>query len=184
MKKFFIITISFLTITLVLSGCGNNKVNDTDIDDERQMNNSVEGFNGEINSSWAEVEDEYNALEIEAKREVDEMDDITKNDIKELTDTIRTKYEVVKNGINENNKEDAKELYKASIKLQEIAKKDGTRVNHEITTLAENGEALIKHYYGEADRNYSDVLDEFKDVLDNIKDYTDEKWNEFLDLIK
>lgn len=184
MKKFFIITISFLTITLVLSGCGKDKVNDTDIDDDKKMNNSVEGFNGEINSSWSEVEDEYNAIEIEAKREVDEMDNITKNDIKELTDTIRIKYQVVKNGINENNKEDAKELYKASIKLQEIAKKDGNRVNHEITTLAENGEALVKHYYGEANRNYSDVLDEFKNVLDNIKDYTDEKWNEFLDLIK
>lgn len=184
MKKFFILTISFLAVTLILTGCGKGKVNDTDIDDDMQMNDSVEGFDGKINTSWDEVEDDYNALEIEAKREADEMDDVTSTDVKELTDTIRSKYQSVKNGITDENEEDAKELYKSAIKLREIAKKDGNRVDHEITTMSENAIELVKHYYGETNRNFNDVVDEFENTLDNIKDYTEDKWNEFLDLIK
>lgn len=184
MKKFLSLTFSVLVITLLLSGCGKDKVNDTDIDDNRTMNNSIEGFSGNIDTSWDEVEDEYNAVEIEAKREVDEMDDITASDVKALTDTVRTKYQNLKNGINENNKEDAKELYKSAIKLKEIAKKDGKRVDHDVATMAEDGIELVKQYYGEANRNFDDVVDEFENVLYNIKDYTEEKWNDFLDLIK
>lgn len=184
MKKFVKLTISLIVITVILSGCGKDKVNDTDINQNKRNSNSVEGFDGNINTSWDEVNDEYNAIEIEAKREIDSLDNITADDIKNLTNTIRNKYEIVKNGITDENEEDAKELYKASIKLQELLKKDGTPVEHEITHLAENAEELVKHYYGEADRNFNDVVNDFENGLDNIKDYTIDKWNELLDLLK
>ena len=183
MKKFLTITFSILLITILLTGC-NKKVDDTDIDEDNKIENSVRGFTGEINTSWDEVEEDYDNIELEAKREVADMNNITTNDIRELTNIIQTKYATVKNGITADNENDAKELYKASIKLQEIAKKDGTRVNHEITTLAENAEALVKHYYGKADKDFNSVKDDFESGLENIKDYAEDKWQEFVDLLK
>ena len=183
MKKFLTITFSILLITIILTGC-DKKVDDTDIDEDNEIEDSARKFTGEINTSWDEVEDDYDNIELEAKREVSNMNNVTTNDIKELTNTIQTKYASVKNGITDDNENDAKELYKVSIKLQEIAKKDGTRVDHEITTLAENAEALVKHYYGKADKDFDNVKEDFESGLENIKDYAEDKWQEFVDLLK
>ena len=101
-----------------------------------------------------------------------------------LLNTIQTKYTTIRNGITADNESDAKELYKASIKLQEIANKDGVRVNHEVTRLAENGEAMVKQFYGEAEDDFDDLKEDFENGLESIKNYTEDKWQEFMDLLK
>lgn len=181
MKKFLGLTISILLTTIILTGC-DNKVDDTDIDEDN-VTDSAEGFTGEINTSWDEVEDEYDEIELEAKREVSDMDNVTTDDVKTLANTIQTKYATVKNGITADNEADAKDLYKASIKLQEIAKKDGERVDHELTTLALNGEAMVKQFYGEAEEDFDDLKEDFENGIDSIKDYAEDKWQEFVDLL-
>ena len=76
MKKFLTITFSILLITIILTGC-DKKVDDTDIDEDNEIEDSVRGFTGEINTSWDEVETDYDNIELEAKREVADMDNIT-----------------------------------------------------------------------------------------------------------
>ena len=183
MKKFLTITFSLLVVFVILTGC-NNKVDDTDIDEDDEIEESTQGFDGDIDTSWDEVSDDYNAIELEAREEVRNNDNITADDVKTLANTIDTKYRTIRNGITPDNEDDAKELYRASIKLQEIAKKDGTRVEHEVTHLALNGEAMVKQFYGEAEDNFDDLKEDFENGLKSIKDYTEDKWQEFMDLLK
>ena len=179
MKKFLTVALSIFLLTITLTGCG-NKVDDTDINDD----NTVKRFRGNINTSWDEVEDDYNAIELEAREEVRNNKNITTDDIRNLTNTIQTKYQIIRNGITDDNEDDAKELYRSSIKLQEIAKKDDKRVQHEVTTLAENAEAMVKQFYGEAEDDFDDLKEDFENGIDNIKNYTIDKWQEFMDLLK
>lgn len=183
MKKFLNITFSLLFIIILLTGCG-NKVDDTDIDNEDEIEESIQGFDGDIDTSWDEVSDDYNSIELEAREEIRNNSNITADDVRELANTIQTKYTTVKNGITSDNENDAKELYRASIKLQEIAKKDGVRINHEVTTLAENGEAMVKQFYGKTNDNFDDLKEDFERGIENIKNYTEDKWQEFMDLLK
>ena len=183
MKKFLTITFSLLVVFVILTGC-NNKVDDTDIDDDDEIEESTQGFDGDIDTSWDEVSDDYNAIELEAREEVRNNDNITADDVRTLANTIQTKYTTVRNGITSDNEDDAKELYRASIKLQEIAKKDGTRVEHEVTHLAENGEAMVKQFYGEAEDDFDNLKEDFENGLESIKGYTEDKWQEFMDLLK
>ena len=183
MKKYLTIIFSILFTIILLTGC-NNKVDDTDIDNEDEIEESTQGFDGDIDISWDEVSDEYNAIELEAREEVRNNDNITADDVRELANTIQTKYTTIRNGITSDNENDAKELYKASIKLQEIANKNGTRAQHEVTNLAENGEAMVKQLYGEAEDNFDDLKEDFENGLESIKDYTLDKWQDFIDLLK
>ena len=183
MKKILTITFSLLFSIVLLTGC-NNKVDDTNIDKDKEIEESTQGFDGDIDKSWDEVSDDYNAIELEAREEVRNNDNIKADDVRSLANTIQTKYITVRNGITSDNEEDAKELYRASIKLQEIAKKDGVRVNHEVTQLAENGEAMVKQLYGKAEENFDDLKEDFENGLESIKDYTLDKWQDFMDLLK
>ena len=183
MKKFLTITFSILFTIILLTGCG-NKVDDTDIDNDEEIEESTQGFDGNIDTSWDEVSDDYNAIELKAREEIRNNDSITADDVRSLANTIQTKYTTIRNGITSDNESDAKELYKASIKLQEIAKKDGVRVNHEVTRLAENGEAMVKQLYGEAEENFDNLKEDFENGLESIKDYTQDKWQDFMDLLK
>ena len=182
MKKFLNITFSLLFIIILLTGCG-NKVDDTDIDNEDEIEESIQGFDGDIDTSWDEVSDDYNAIELEAREEIRNNDNITADDVRTLINTIDTKYTTIRNGITSDNENDAKELYRASIKLQEIAKKDGARVDHEVTALALNSEAMVKQFYGEAEDNFDDLKEDFENGLESIKGYTQDKWQEFMDLL-
>ena len=137
-----------------------------------------------LDKSWDEVKDDYEAIELEAKREISQMNDIEVNDIKSLENTIEEKYKNIKNGINEDNEEDAKDLYKSAIKIEEISKRNNKNINHELVTLSQDSKSLIKHYYGEAEDDFTNVKNSFELRIENIKNYTEDKWQEFLDLLK
>lgn len=179
MKKILTLSFSFIIMLLLITGCNNKKVDDTDINE----NTSYEMFSGNINKSWDEVKNDYNNVELEAKREINSLNTVTIDDLKEIENTIETKYQNLKNGITEDNEDDAKELYKAAIKIQELAKRNNNNKNHELIDLSNNAKSLIKHYYGEADDDFSNVKNSFEAGIENIKNYTEDKWQEFLNLI-
>ncbi len=185
MKKIFTISFVLIITLFITSGCNNKKVKDTDIDDTSMDEiTNYEMFNGNIDKSWDEVKDDYEAIELEAKREISQMNDIEVNDIKSLENTIEEKYKNIKNGINEDNEEDAKDLYKSAIKIEEISKRNNKNINHELVTLSQDSKSLIKHYYGEAEDDFTNVKNSFEAGIENIKNYTEDKWQEFLDLLK
>ena len=183
MKKIITLSVLFMTIITLLSGCMNKNVDSTDIN-ENETNNEVEMFNGEINTFWNDVKDDYDQIELEAQREIESMDNIKTDDIKNLEKIIETNYKKLKNGINKDNEEDAKELYKAATKIEILSKKNNNNINHELVTLSKNAKKLVKHYYGEADTDFSTVKNDFEQGIENIKNYTEDKWEEFVNMIK
>ena len=183
MKKIFTLSVLFVSIILLTSGCMDKKVDSTDIA-ENEKNNEVELFDGDITTFWNDVKSDYDEIELEAQREVENMENIETDDIKKLEKTIENNYKKLKNGINDENEKDAKELYKAASKIEILSKKDGISVKHELVNLSKDSKKLVRHYYGEADEDYSTVKNRFEQVIDNIKDYTEDKWQEFINMIR
>ena len=182
MKKFLTLSLTFLIVAILAVGCTNKDTNDDNIEDD--INNDVETFEGNIYRSWNEVKADYDSIDAEVKEEVESQDKVTKAEVQDLVNTIETKYDKIKDGITEDSEDDAKELYRAAQKILEIAKVDGQKVDHEIVTLSENAKALVKHYYGEADDDFSTVKENFTSGIDKIKNYTEDEWQKFLDLFK
>lgn len=178
MKKFLTLSLTFLIVAILAVGCTNK---DTD---EDNINNDIETFEGNIYKSWNDVKADYDKIDAEVKEEVESQDEVTKAEVQDLVNTIETKYDKIKDGITEDNEDDAKELYRAAQKILEIAKVDGQKVDHEIVTLSENAKALVKHYYGEADDDFSTVKENFTSGIEKIKNYTEDEWQKFLDLFK
>lgn len=182
MKRFLTLSLTFLIIAMIAVGCTNKDTDNDNIEDDIQ--NDVEKFEGTISTSWNDVKADYDKIDAEVKEEVEDDYKVTKEDVQDLVNTIETKYDKIKDGITEDNEEDAKGLYRAAQKIQEIAKVDGQKVDHEIVTLSENAKALVKHYYGEAEEDFSTVKEDFTTGIDKIKNYTEEEWQKFLDLFK
>ena len=172
MKKFLTLSCAFLIIAVIAVGCNNKKTN-TEIDNTDNT----------FNTTWDKVKKDYEEIENEAKNEIKDDKNITKEEIQSLVNTIETKYDSLKNGINKDNENDAKELYKAASKIEEISKVDGKKVDHEIVTLSENAKKFVKHYYGE-ENDIDKITNDLTTAINNVKNYTDEKWQEFLDLFK
>lgn len=179
MKKFLTIAI-VLSILFISSGCMNKKVDDTDIND----NDEVEMFDGEINIFWNDVKNDYEKIEVESEREAENMDNVDYKYIKNLENNIETNYAEIKDGIDNNNEESAKEIYKSASLIEQLNKKDNVNINDELLTLSNNSKKLVKHYYGEADEDFTTVKNNFEKGIENIKNYTEDKWQEFVDMIK
>lgn len=183
MKKIFTLSFAFLTVILLSSGCMNKNVDSTDID-ETKNENEVEMFDGEINTFWNDAKSDYDEIELEAKRETEQIKDVTTDDIKSLEKTIETNYKKIKNGITKENEQEAKELYKAATKIELLAQKDGVSIDHELVTLSRNAKSLVRHYYGEADKDFSTVKNDFEQGIENVKNYTEDKWQDFVNMIR
>lgn len=183
MKKFLKLTFAFLFVAVLLVGCGNTNNVDDEIEED-DVTDDVELFNGDIKKSWNDVSNDYDIIDTEVKNEITEDHKITKEEIQGLVTTIENKSQTLKDGITDDNEKDAKDLYRAAAKIEAIAKVDGKAVDHEIVALSRNAKALVKHYYGEAEDDFTTVSDDFKTGINKIKNYTEDEWNKFLDLFK
>lgn len=168
LKTLFLVSLCCITLT----GC-NQSENDT--------NNTSGKFEGDIAIMWDDVKDDFDKINDDVKNNSDSLDSLTKDDITNLTTTIQNGYEKIKNGINEDNQEEAKKVYEAAAKLEYLAEKGKGKLTDEekeVLELGEKTKALMMHYYGNGEGNYNDAVDDIEEAFDRVKNFTDEKWEE------
>ncbi|MBO7676027.1 MAG: hypothetical protein J6S49_00705, partial [Erysipelotrichaceae bacterium] len=98
--------------------------------------------------SWAEVESEYEALKEDAIANMTYRKDVTEIELEELNGIIVENYELIKDGINDANKEKADEMYKAAVILKvytENLKNDNCQ---KVAAFADDAITYILKLYG------------------------------------
>lgn len=167
LKTLFLISLCCVTLT----GC-NRSENDT-----KQTSGK---FDGDVTYMWDDVKDDFDKIDDDVENNTDYLNSLTKDDIANLTTTIREGYEKIKNGVTEDNQEEAKKVYEAAAKLEYLEKRGDEKLTdeeEEVLELGEKTKALMMHYYGKGEGNYNDAVDDIEEAFDRVKNFTDEQWD-------
>ena len=196
MKKIISLCACILLAACLLCSCGNNNANTTESTNNmnagseaaatsaQSSSGGVEMFTGSIGKKWNETKTDYLALENEAKTEVDNMKDVSKDEVNKLIETVKTDYEKLKNGITDENSDAAKEMYKSAHKLELLGERNETAKDSEIVRIGTHAKEYIRHLHGEGNRNFGDVTGDIETGLNKIGDFTEDVWNDFLNLFR
>lgn len=102
MKRYIITLILLITCTFTLTGCRNQTTDS--------------GFKGNVEIAWDDVKDDFDQIDQDVEN------DTSKQDVKALTQTILDGYDKIKEGITQDNQEEAKKVYAAASRLEYIEK--------------------------------------------------------------
>lgn len=167
LKPFIMMMLCFVSLT----GCSQVK---------NDVEETADRFTGKVEIMWDDVKDEFDQIEQDITGN-DEFMNSTSEDIRNLTTTIKDGYEKIKDGITQDNQEEAKKVYEAATKLEYIKKNSQVQFSDEekeILELGEKTKVLLKHYYGNGEGNFSEAVEDVKERLDKLNDFSDEKWQE------
>ena len=162
MKRYIITLILLITCTFTLTGCRNQTTDS--------------GFKGNVEIAWDDVKDDFDQIDQDVEN------DTSKQDVKALTQTILDGYDKIKEGITQDNQEEAKKIDEAASRLQYIEENTDKKLTEEQKQVLELGKSmktLMMHYYGNGDGDYDGAVDDVEQGLENIKGYTEDKWNDF-----
>ena len=167
MKRYIITLILLITCTFTLTGCRNQTTDS--------------GFKGNVEIAWDDVKDDFDQIDQDVEN------DTSKQDVKALTQTILDGYDKIKEGITQDNQEEAKKVYEAASRLEYIEKNTDQKLSSEekeILELGKKTKTLMMHYYGNWEGIFQDAVDDVENGIDRVKIFTEEKWNDFKDKLE
>ena len=167
MKRYIITLILLITCTFTLTGCRNQTTDS--------------GFKGNVEIAWDDVKDDFDQIDQDVEN------DTSKQDVKALTQTILDGYDKIKEGITQDNQEEAKKVYEAASRLEYIEKNTDQKLSNEekeILELGKKTKTLMMYYYGNGEGVFQDAVDDVENGIDHVKNFTEEKWNDFKDKLE
>lgn len=167
LQTFFLLSLCMVALT----GCSQLK------DDVEE---TADEFTGDVKILWNDVKDEFDQIEDSVENNEDYMTNLTKEDIVSLTTTIKEGYEKIKDGVTEDNHEEAKKVYEAASKLEYIKNNANEKWDDDeekILELGEKTKELLKHYYGQKDGNYAEAKEDVEERLNKLESFSDEQWD-------
>ena len=167
MKRYIITLILLITCTFTLTGCRNQTTDS--------------GFKGNVEIAWDDVKDDFDQIDQDVEN------DTSKQDVKALTQTILDGYDKIKEGITQDNQEEAKKIYEAASRLEYIEKNTDQKLSSEekeILELGKKTKTLMMYYYGNGEGVFQDAVDDVENGIDRVKNFTEEKWNDFKDKLE
>ena len=111
MKRYIITLILLITCTFTLTGCRNQTTDS--------------GFKENVEIAWDDVKDDFDQIDQDVEN------DTSKQDVKALTQTILDGYDKIKEGITQDNQEEAKKIYEAASRLEYIEKNTDQKLSNE-----------------------------------------------------
>lgn len=167
MKRYIMTLILLITCTFTLTGCRNQTTDS--------------GFKGNVEIAWDDVKDDFDQIDQDVEN------DTSKQDVKALTQTILDGYDKIKEGITQDNQEEAKKVYEAASRLEYIEKNTDQKLSSEekeILELGKKTKTLMMYYYGNGEGVFQDAVDDVENGIDRVKNFTEEKWNDFKDKLE
>lgn len=167
MKRYIMTLILLITCTFTLTGCS------------EQTTDS--GFKENVEIAWDDVKDDFDQIDQDVEN------DTSKQDVKALTQTILDGYDKIKEGITQDNQEEAKKVYEAASRLEYIEKNTDQKLSSEekeILELGKKTKTLMMYYYGNGEGVFQDAVDDVENGIDRVKNFTEEKWNDFKDKLE
>ncbi len=166
LQTFFLLSLCIVALT----GCSQLK------DDVEE---TADEFTGEVKIMWDDVKDEFDQIDDNVENNEDYMTNLTKEDIVSLTTTIKDGYAKIKDGVTEDNHEEAKKVYEAASKLEYIknnASEQWDDDEEDILELGEKTKELLKHYYGQKDGSFTEAKEDMEEHLNKLDSFSDEQW--------
>lgn len=167
MKRYIITLILLITCTFTLTECRNQTTDS--------------GFKENVEIAWDDVKDDFDQIDQDVEN------DTSKQDVKALTQTILDGYDKIKEGITQDNQEEAKKVYEAASRLEYIEKNTDQKLSSEekeILELGKKTKTLMMYYYGNGEGVFQDAVDDVENGIDRVKNFTEEKWNDFKDKLE
>ena len=131
--------------------------------------------------SWTEVENEYEALKEDAIANMTYRKDVTEIELEELNGIIVENYELIKDGINDANKEKADEMYKAAVILKEYTENLKNDNCQKVAAFADDAITYILKLYG---AEVSDEDYDFANRAASAAKWSLNLWNEVTTQLK
>ena len=134
-----------------------------------------------VEIAWDDVKDDFDQID------QDVANNTSKQDVKALTQTILDGYDKIKEGITQDNQEEAKKVYEAASRLEYIEKNTDQKLSSEekeILELGKKTKTLMMYYYGNGEGVFQDAVDDVENGIDRVKSFTEEKWNDFKDKLE
>ncbi len=128
---------------------------------------------------WAQVEDDYIALEEKTIDELPAPEDVDELQLEGYKNTIIDNYEAIEAGIDESNKANADAMYEAAVALREYTKDLEGSAAEKVYGLADRAIAYVKECYGEKISPASN----FPTLASETKKWTLSVWNELVKLL-
>ena len=122
MKRYIITLILLITCTFTLTGCRNQTTDS--------------GFKENVEIAWDDVKDDFDQIDQDVEN------DTSKQDVKALTQTILDGYDKIKEGITQDNQEEAKKIYEAASRLEYIEKNTDQKLSNEEKEIFYHGIVL------------------------------------------
>ena len=173
LKSLLMLSLCFISLT----GCSTVK------DDVEE---TADRFSGNVEIMWDDVKDELNQIEQDITGNSDN-DLLEQEDVSVLVTTIKDGYDKIRDGITQDNQEEAKKVYEAAVKLEDMKNNTAAKLDDDEEKILELGEkmkTLMKHYYGQGEGSYNEALADVKERLDQLNDFSDEKWTELNNKLK
>lgn len=167
MKRYIMTLILLITCTFTLTRCRNQTTDS--------------GFKENVEIAWDDVKDDFDQIDQDVEN------DTSKQDVKALTQTILDGYDKIKEGITQDNQEEAKKVYEAASRLEYIEKNTDQKLSSEekeILELGKKTKTLMMYYYGNGEGVFQDAVDDVENGIDRVKNFTEEKWNDFKDKLE
>lgn len=127
---------------------------------------------------WESVAKTFEDIEDKVKDNLTSFSDIAETELEDLKHTIIDNYELVKDGITENNEDIAKGIYSAAVKLEQYTKKISTEKADAVWQFAKDTQSFIKSCYGKVLEESEALKMNYDEEIAAAKKWTQSTWNE------
>lgn len=148
----------------------------------------IEGWSGEDwdlvairkKISWSAVEDDYRAMEEEIIENLPDKDELGETDLEEYKNIILSNYELIIDGVNEKNRENADVIYEAAVALREYTADLDGEIAEKVCRFASQACEYVMASYGE---KVEDPEYDFPALAKDAEKWTLSVWNELIKLL-
>lgn len=130
--------------------------------------------------SWAAVEEAYQAMEEEVIENLPDGSTLGETDLEEFKNTILNNYELILDGVNDSNRENADVIYEAAIALREYTADLEGETAEKVFRFASQACEFVKASYGE---EIDDPDYDFPALAKDAEKWTLSVWNELVKLL-
>lgn len=127
---------------------------------------------------WESVAKTFEDIEDKEKDNLTSFSDIAETELEDLKHTIIDNYELIKDGITENNEDIAKGIYSAAVKLEQYTKKISTEKADAVWQFAKDTQSFIKSCYGKVLEESEALKMNYDEEIAAAKKWTQSTWNE------
>lgn len=127
---------------------------------------------------WESVAKTFEDIEDKVKDNLTSFSDIAETELEDLKHTIIDNYELIKDGITENNEDIAKGIYSAAVKLEQYTKKISTEKADAVWQFAKDTQSFIKSCYGKVLEESEALKMNYDEEIAAAKKWTQSTWNE------